>query len=75
MTKQQKKEFIDQLISSVHSDLKMKLARVPEEWDGHELRVWIATYFESAASMSCIHHDKRGSRRRTYDNAVLVNNL
>lgn len=75
MTQTQKKEFVRELFHSVRSDIDMKLPRVPEEWDGHELRVWIAEYFERAARMSCIAGDKRGSRRKAYDNAVIVDNL
>ena len=75
MTLNQKKDFVRELFHSVQSDIEMKLPRVPEEWDGHELRVWIAQYFERAARMSCIAGDKRGYRRKRYDNAVIVENL
>ncbi len=75
MTLTQKKRFVKELIENIHSELKEKMPRVPEEWDGHELRVWIADRFEEAAKMSCIREDKRGSRRREYKNDVLVMNL
>ncbi len=73
MTLEQKKEFVSELFHSVRSDIDMKLPRVPEAWDGHELREWIADYFQRVKSP--VMRDARGSRRKRYDNAVIVDNL
>ena len=75
MTKAQKLEFIDALFHSVRKTLAEKLPSTPEEWDGHELRVWVSQYFNDAAAMSSVMKDKRGKRRRDFDNEVIVRNL
>ena len=41
MTKPEQREFVKDLISSVHDELQRKLPHVPDDWDGHELRQWI----------------------------------
>lgn len=53
--------------------------RVPEEWDGHELRMLLAEKFEASARMSRCHPKNRGGydakAQQDYDNDVIVNNL
>lgn len=74
MTKPQKQQFINQLFASIRATVREKIDRTPDTWDGHELRVWVARYFEDAAGMSCIR-DKRSKRARDFENDVIVGNL
>lgn len=69
MTKKDKKEFINDLVRCIRKALLQKLDRVPEEWDGHELRNWIADAFDREKS------DLNLSRRRAFNNAILINDL
>jgi hypothetical protein len=49
--------------------------KVPEEWDGHELRVLVADKLKDAASISVIVKDPRSQRAKDFRNTVLVKNL
>jgi hypothetical protein len=48
-------EFIHDLIERVRTELYAKIPLLPEEWDGHELRQWIAERFQGASYLK----DKR----------------
>jgi hypothetical protein len=72
MTAAEKKRFIRDLIATVQKDVLAKVPAMPEEWDGHELRQYVADKFDGATS----HLIFRGGRRkRDYENEVLVRNL
>lgn len=45
---------------------------VPEEWDGHEIRVWLAEKHAESASMSMVSSEPRSKRARAYRNHVLT---
>lgn len=69
-TKGFKAMFIRELCNNVRDELVAKIARMPPEWDGRELRELVADSFE-ACRMPV--DDKK--RRRDYRNYVIVNNL
>jgi hypothetical protein len=48
MTRQQQAQFIHELTGSVRQEMlgHVKAGRVPGDWDGIELRWWIADHFE-----------------------------
>lgn len=71
MTRQQQYKFVRELIGNVQATVLAKLAHIPEEWDGHELRQYIAEAFELQAQTI----DPRSKRMRDYKNAVLIHNL
>jgi hypothetical protein len=71
MNTRDKAAFVRDLISSVRTDLLKKVSRTPEEWDGHELRQWIADSFREQAYSNVL----KGKRHRDYVNAVAVHNL
>ena len=75
MTYTRKKAFISELVRNVKRGLIADVDRVPESWDGHELRRWIADRFERSAIMGDCMRDKRKSRRRDYENIIIVRNL
>ncbi|RPJ36892.1 MAG: hypothetical protein EHM35_07330 [Planctomycetaceae bacterium] len=71
MDRNEKKEFIRALSGGVVAKMldDIDAGKVPESWDGHELRPWLADRFETQTS----NMDKR--RVREYHNTVLVNDL
>jgi hypothetical protein len=74
MTNNEQAIFIDQLVHSVKSDL-VKLAtsgKLPEDWDGTELRWLIADKFADVVIGGA---GKASKRKREYKNTCLVNNL
>jgi hypothetical protein len=74
MELEQKIIFVKALVNAVKDEVLAKIDQTPEDWDGHELRQWLADKFADSASMSQMQ-DKRQSRRRAYENTVIVRNL
>jgi hypothetical protein len=70
MKKSEKKRFIKQLTGGIAEELISKIDRMPEEWDGLELRQLLADKFASEAT-----YDMGRARRKEYNNTVLINNL
>jgi hypothetical protein len=61
--------ILEELLESVGRSLRRDMYRIPADWDGHEIRQWVADRFAgSAGSMS-------GSRLATYRNDCLVKAL
>lgn len=71
MTRADQFTFVNELVNRVQSELLLNIERIPEEWDGHELRQWIADKFQESAYT--LQRDK--PRYRAYRNEVLVRNL
>ena len=69
MTLEEKKQFIGELCRSIENDMYKRLGKVPEEWDGIELRMW----FADMASQSVFHAAK--ARSAAYYAFVLKNYL
>lgn len=70
MTKAEKKRFIRELTAAVRDNLLKKVDDMPDEWDGHELRLLLAAKFEREARF-----DMPRRRKKDFDNEVLVRNL
>lgn len=68
----EKVTFIAELIGNVQDGIIKKTDKLPENWDGIELRWYIADKFADAVMGS---YDKRSKRYKDYENEVLVNNL
>jgi hypothetical protein len=49
MTRAEQKRFIRELIGSVQKTLLDNVSKVPAEWDGHEIRQWIADKFQESS--------------------------
>jgi hypothetical protein len=78
MNRDAKEAFIVALICNVQADILAKVAQMPEDWDGHELRRYIADKFaESAMTVGRPgpYGKPYGKRYRAYKNAVIVRNL
>lgn len=75
MTKEQKKAFVEQLISSVQSSILEKIQDdvVPEVWEGVELREYIAYRFQQCTMWGPDKQNK--ARKRAFKNTVLVRPL
>lgn len=71
MTKSEKVKFIRSLVNAVRSEIIGKVPEMPEEWDGIELRQYIADRFSDSVIMGVMSP----RRRRDYDNEILVRNL
>lgn len=70
MTKEQQHEFITGLVDAVKSEIMSKVDKMPEAWDGIELRQFLADKFADAAYVKM-----PASRRKAYRNTILVDNL
>jgi hypothetical protein len=72
LTKREKTQFVKQLLKTLEDRMveDIEKDRVPENWDGTELRWW-TKYRANAVVMG----DTKGKRYKEYENTVLVNNL
>lgn len=77
MTRIEQVNFVLALCQAVRKDVVAQIddGKIPEGWDGHELRRLLADRFEDSAQMSRPMRDKRGKRYREYANTKLLNNL
>lgn len=78
MNRREKETFIYELINSVQLSVMQKVELMPEAWDGHELRRYIADKFAESA-MTVGRPGQYGKpyakRFRDYKNEVIVRNL
>ena len=74
MEAEEKKKFVRQLILNVEIDILKKVDKMPEEWDGHELRQYIADQFAR-----CVIGDymtnKKSRRFKDYRNVMETTDL
>lgn len=71
MTKQKQSQFIAKLMASFEKRLQARVKDIPEEWDGVELRQWIADAFKANTCPELL----KGRRGKAYRNEVLVTQL
>jgi hypothetical protein len=67
MNAREKRRFVNELIGSVRTTILKRVAAMPEEWDGHELRRYIADQF----LIQTTPLDRR--REHAYRNTIAVN--
>ena len=71
MTKAGKQKFIAELIGNVKKELIANVPKMPEEWDGIELRQYIADKFAR-----CVISGTMSPRRKhDYDNTIMTTTL
>ena len=77
MTGQDQMRFVRELADSIASDIVKNIAagKVPESWDGHELRCLFSEKAKSYAFGTEIRRHARSRRARDYRDTVIVNNL
>lgn len=72
MTKKEKIRFVRELVGDIRSMILDKVAAMPDDWDGFELRQYIADKF---VSQSVGGMKMSGTRAKQYKNDVIVLNL
>ncbi len=69
LNRTEKRKFVNDLVKSVKEIVLARVSKMPEDWDGHELRQYLA---DSFAHQTCKMENRR---LKSYRNDVLVNNL
>lgn len=71
MTKNEKYQFVKQLTNTITRDVveKIESGKIPENWDGLDLRLYLADRFDRATVKTT------KARKKEYNNTVLINNL
>ncbi|MCK4384693.1 MAG: hypothetical protein KAW52_00375 [candidate division Zixibacteria bacterium] len=64
----EKCRFINELINNVQMEVVERVRDMPEDWDGRELRWYIAEKFNEAI----FDRDKRGKRYQDYKNFIIT---
>lgn len=77
MDKQEKRRFIEDLCASIQETAINAISKMPEEWDGLELRELLADKFIESCLMSRGPGNKARFRKRLrdYRNEVIARNL
>jgi len=78
MNKAEQATFIDVYINSVKSFLIEKIQKLPDNWDGFELRHWIAQKFDEENLLSKRNskwQPSKQKRRKECENDIIINNL
>lgn len=70
MTKQDQHLIVTEILDSLRETLMANIDRVPANWDGFELRAWVA---DMAAERYA--YALRGKRLKNYTNARITENL
>lgn len=75
MTKADQVAFITNLAQSFVEDFKRVSPKVPENWDGHELRAWFSDTVSDRTRHNVIKQNPRSARTREYKNDVIMKGL
>ena len=72
MNKEEKKQFIKDLTSSITEEILQKIENdnIPENWDGIELRWYLRDRYEWNAS-----YQRKTKREKDYKNEIIVRDL
>lgn len=72
MSKKMQVEVIASIMKNLEADLMSKVDKIPDEWNGFEIKQWISDYY----TMNYLDKSKlNGKRLKEYTNFILVNNL
>jgi hypothetical protein len=71
MNKEDKRQFIEDISETMKDALLSKVDRMPEEWDGHELRQLFQDYVNEEVNWTKMDRN----RKKEYDNTRTVNNI
>lgn len=78
MNKQEQIKLIKSFLNSMKKDLLDKVEKLPENWDGWEIKHWIAEKFDSEDLLSRNKNQLSSVKkwkRRECENDILINNL
>ena len=73
MDAKQKQRFIKDLCNAIRNGLVEDVRKMPEHWDGHELRAIIAE--RAKAQLSVPMQNPYGGRRKDFENELVIRNL
>lgn len=73
-TKRGKKRFVRDLSHTIVQEIEKLIdaGKIPDAWDGHELRCLLANRFEDSASMSRLRREPRSARAHSFKNHLLI---
>lgn len=74
-TRNGKRAFIRDLCGRIKREALSKVDQMPEQWDGHELRAYLADKFQDSASMSLIVREPKSRRTKNYLNTIYTTTL
>lgn len=76
MNNEQQRQIVNDLIDSVKKSLLDKADRIPENWDGIELRQWVAeTFWQERTAGKGIYSHLQRKRLRDYRTVLYNSNL
>ena len=80
MSLKDQQELLNNFIENVKSEMnaQLEIGKIPEEWNGFELRHYVAWKFNEQDHMSksrCTYDKKLAKRRRECENDIIVKNL
>lgn len=70
MNKKEQRQFIINICDNLKTNMLEKVDKIPENWDGFELRQYFA---DKAEEFNWFVMDSK--RKKSYDNDVIINNL
>lgn len=75
MTKTDQKRFVRELSLTIATEIidQIRDGKIPDNWDGHQLRVLLARRHQASASMSTVLKDRRS--KREFEQQCLERNL
>lgn len=71
MEKNEQERIINELFEGLKESMLQRLPRVPENWDGFELRQWVSDYVNDNVNYRPI----TGKRLKEYKNDCIIHNL
>jgi hypothetical protein len=76
MTREEQKQFIIELTQSINTSIctAIDTQKIPETWDGHELRELLYEKFDDARSR-LMQENKRGKRYQSFRNTIITQNI
>jgi hypothetical protein len=75
MNEEEKRIFVANLCDDIRNSILRRVERMPDEWDGIELRQFIADEFQAEATISRRNFKGNQRRLRLYHQAIYNNNL
>ena len=71
MSKKDQRRIIRELCNNLKASMRADSGRIPENWDGIELRQWLA----ERADQDFNYRNLSRARKRSYNNDRLIHNL
>lgn len=77
MNREQQEMLVRDISLNIADEIVTQImaGKIPDTWDGHELRALLAERHASSAAMSLVVREPRRKRSRDYRNTVITNNL